>query len=350
MVRLGELSGTRVFVTGHTGFCGVWLASMLTALGAEVRGYSRDDTSFSTLFPAQTILRHWNSEFGNIIHTPNLRRSLLEFQPDIVFHLAAQSRVYDGYRNPLESFSTNALGTASVLQASLDVEAIRGVVVVTTDKVYEESPSIKTEDSPLKGSDPYSSSKVAAEHIVLGYRTLFKAAGKAIGVMRGGNVIGGGDWGRDRIVPDLIRASLGSKPLSLRNPSATRPWQHVLDLVHAYTLVGRFMLGEKQELSDSEFNVGPDSNHEFSVMDLVKGFESNGIKVNINSVSPKYKEAERLRICSAKSGEVLGWWPCFDFNESVALTSIWYKAVCFENKDPYEVSRIQVEDFLRRVS
>ena len=347
MNKAENLAGVRVLVTGHTGFSGVWLTTLLDQLGAEVRGYSRDDTSFSTLFPEGTIGKKWNSTFGDVLDLPRLSEELSSFRPDIVFHLAAQSLVKEGYARPLETFRTNALGTATVLEACLAQDGLMGVVVITTDKVYEEGAQVKTEGSNLLGRDPYSSSKVCAEHVVLGYRQHFKEAGVTLTVARGGNIIGGGDWAKNRIIPDLVRASLHSKPLLLRYPKASRPWQHVLDLVNCYASIGSEIVSGQGALVSTEFNVGPDPSQERTVWDLVEEFGSYGFIVETQFEEPGVHEADRLQISSQRSKDLLGWAPGLDFGASVQLTAEWYRLICMDSADAYETTRRQVMDFLR---
>ncbi len=346
MAKQSDFSGTRILITGHTGFSGVWLSLLLTALGAEVRGYSRDNSAFSTLFPAKQIEEGWVFRYGDVADTATLRAQLREFKPNIVFHLAAQSLVSYGYENPLETFASNTLGTASVLDACLGIEELLGVVVITTDKVYKEGPELKTESSPLEGRDPYSSSKVAAEHVVAGYRTLFKESGVVISVARGGNIIGGGDWSRNRIVPDLIRAYLDESTLSVRYPNASRPWQHVLDLVNAYVQIGHRIVSGQGQLVNTEFNVGPDPDFEYSVLDLIEEFRLKGIGVDIRVDEPRVHEASKLQISSQRSQALLGWNPRLSFSSTVGLTAEWYRMVCVDGAQAYESAKGQVMGFL----
>lgn len=346
MAKQSDFSGTRILITGHTGFSGIWLSMLLTALGAEVRGYSRDNSAFSTLFPTKLIEDSWGFCYGDIADTSTLRSQLKEFKPNLVFHLAAQSLVSYGYENPLETFSSNTFGTASVLDACLGIEELLGVVVITTDKVYKEGPELKTETSPLEGRDPYSSSKVAAEHVVAGYRALFQESGVVISVARGGNIIGGGDWSRNRIVPDLIRAYLDKRPLSVRHPNASRPWQHVLDLVNAYVQIGHRIVFGQGQLVNTELNVGPDPAFEYSVLDLIEEFRLRGIGVDIQVDEPKVHEATKLQISSQRSQAILGWVPRLSFSSTVSLTAEWYRMVCVDGAQGYDSAKGQVMGFL----
>ena len=345
-VELGSaFAGTRVLITGDTGFSGVWLSTLLSTLGAEVLGFSRDETSYSTLFPIDKG-GNWDTCFGDIVDTQLVREQIRGFKPDLVFHLAAQSLVSIGYVNPLETYRTNSMGTASVLDACLGQPDLKGIIVITTDKVYKEGPELNTETSLLQGNDPYSSSKVCAEHIVLGFRKLFEDSGIAIAVARGGNVIGGGDWAKTRIVPDLVRSFLNSEPLYLRFPNSSRPWQHVLDLVNAYALLGEKILKGQGWEVDSEFNVGPRSGREYSVLDLVNEFQASGMPVEISIQSSKFHEADKLQISSLKSETTLNWSPKLDFSSAVHLTSEWYEVVSQRGEDAFEVTKSQVKDFL----
>lgn len=346
MFKTRNYAGARVFVTGDTGFSGVWLSTLLSEMQAEVLGYSRDDTNFSTLFPPGEGGKIWQTFIGDVNDSHHLKAQMLAFKPDLVFHLAAQSLVSEGYKNPLETFKSNSLGTASVLDACLSQKNLKGVIIITTDKVYKEGPGLNAEDAPLEGKDPYSSSKVCAEHVVLGYRQIFQSAGIFLTVVRGGNIIGGGDWAKTRIVPDLMRAFLSAQPLQLRYPGASRPWQHVLELVGAYAFFGDFILGNRGALVNSEYNIGPRVEREYSVMDVVKEFDSNGLSVKTEIVPAVSYESNRLRISSLKAQSVLAWSPKLDFSKSVQLTADWYKSVCLEGRNSFAVSKEQVSQFI----
>ena len=341
-----DFGGTRVLVTGHSGFSGTWLSHMLKIQNADVLGFSRDDSEFSTLFTPKSISRVFPTAFGNVEAENEFATQVARYKPHLVIHLAAQSLVIEGYKNPFETFATNALGTARVLDSSLLSESLRGVLVITTDKVYAEGPGVKTESSPLSGSDPYSCSKVAAEEAVKAFRAKYSDLGISLSVVRGGNVIGGGDWSKNRLVPDLVRAYSSGKTLVLRFPDATRPWQHILDLVYAYSVISWNMLVNPGRSTNTEYNVGPDLDSSFSVLELVEMFVQYNFPIQ-HSVTPGHEhESKFLALNSAKIGKELGWVPRLNTRTAVALTSQWYKRILEDNFDPHELTRLQILEYL----
>jgi CDP-glucose 4,6-dehydratase len=343
-----HFGGKRVLITGHSGFSGVWLCSLMSTLEASILGYSRDDTDFSTVFPKGSIDKKWPTFFGDVEDFETLNQQVLFFQPHLVIHLAAQATVTKGFEDPVGTFKTNCQGTVNVLQASLSSGEIQGVLVVTTDKVYLESSEIKNEGSTLGGSDPYSCSKVAAEQAVSAYRASYKNAKVPLCVVRGGNIVGGGDWSRNRLVPDVIRAVSNGENLVIRNPSATRPWQHVLDLVYSYSLISWHMLRSPLDLTNTEFNVGPDSQIQHTVADIVRLFQKKGLVESVNVEQSPNHEAETLSIDSTKISLTLGWNPVLQTLETIDWTASWYDSVLDKGLDPYEVTAFQVQNFLRK--
>lgn len=339
--------GKRVLVTGNTGFSGIWLSTLLSLTGAEVFGYSRDQSDFSTLFPSGAVTTKWPTAFGDVCDSGELENVIKTFDPHIIFHLAAQSLVLKGYDNPLETFMTNAIGTLNVLQSATKSRSLEGVLIVTTDKVYAEGNSSKLEDSKLGGSDPYSCSKVAAEEAVSAFRQKYRRLGVPICVVRGGNIIGGGDWSKNRLVPDIVKSSLNKEALLLRFPQATRPWQHVLDLVYAYALIGYTMTKESARLADTEFNVGPASGVNMDVRSLVDKFRSLNWSVEIKTQHKKLHEATFLEIDSRKIQRVLGWHAGLDLEETIEWTSTWYTDVLVHAQDPMRITANQVAKYLK---
>lgn len=321
--RMG-LNGARIFVTGNTGFSGVWLSVLLEQLGATTLGYSRDDTSFSTLFKPKDFFRRWPTTRGLIEDIDSLELAARRFAPDLIVHLAAQSLVRRGIERPLETFQTNSLGTVNVLEVGRSLPTLRGLLIVTTDKVYREGDDIKLESSELDGNDPYSASKVAAEQAVKAYRDFYHQNKVPLAVVRGGNIIGGGDWSENRLVPDIIRSYNARSVLNLRYPNATRPWQHVLDLNFAYAEVLERMIRAAPGAS-TEFNVGPDYSLSISVRQVVQIFAEAGFPVNFKAVNPSDHEAAELRISSEKIMATLGWEPLFRAKEGMVRTAQWYR-------------------------
>jgi CDP-glucose 4,6-dehydratase len=259
--RFNSLKGKRVFVTGHTGFTGSWACIWLNQIGCEVFGYSLEPETTPNLFSEAEVGKLVNGKIADIRNFENLREAVVEFQPDLVLHLAAQPLVRRSYRIPRETFEVNAQGTANVLEAIRGVDSIKGVLCITTDKVYKnfETDRQYVETDELEGQDPYSASKAAAELIIASYRSSFGTAGTAfpvIAVARGGNIVGGGDWSEDRLIPDFVRAYDSNKELQIRFPSSTRPWQHVLSLVDGYLTILAGMLGPEPTKFDRAFNLG----------------------------------------------------------------------------------------------
>jgi CDP-glucose 4,6-dehydratase len=246
------LHGRRVFVTGHTGFTGSWACLWLQSIGAIVEGYSLPAETTPSLFGAAGLETLVRGTLADICDYPRLLSAMQVFRPDLVLHLAAQPLVRRSYREPLRTFEVNAQGTAHVLEAARTVGGVRGVVCVTTDKVYRnnEWPWAYRENDPLGGKDPYSASKASAEMVIQSYAASYpfsEGKGPAIATARGGNIVGGGDWSEDRLVPDFVRSVVNDAPLTLRYPEATRPWQHVLALVHGYLLLLGKLMGPEPE-------------------------------------------------------------------------------------------------------
>lgn len=342
-----DFSGKRVLVTGNSGFSGVWLTAMLEALGAEVRGYSRDRSNYSTLFPPRAVEKRWRTVYGRVEQRGVLSGALVKFRPNLVIHLAAQSQVLRSYQNPVDTFDSNVVGTLNIVQSGLALSSLEGMVVITTDKVYAEGDDVKHESSWLRGSDPYSCSKVAAEQIVEAFRPAYRNLGIPLSVMRGGNIVGGGDWSDFRLVPDIVRASVSSYPLRLRNPNATRPWQHVLDLVYAYCLVAWRSTQSNGAICDTSFNVGPEPSASMNVLQLVRRMGEFGFPVTIEFESPTAHEAANLSLSSKKISSDLGWRPQLDSIATIEKTSLWYRSVLKQGEDPMKATITQVQDYLK---
>lgn len=324
-------SGRRVLVTGHTGFKGSWLALWLKEIGAEVGGLALDpDTDPS----------HWNLLGLRLEHdarvdlrdVAGVRAAVASFQPEVVFHLAAQPLVRRGYREPVSTFDTNVGGFVHLLDALRHCDAVRAVVTATTDKVYEvqAAPAGYREDDRLGGHDPYSTSKACAELVSTCYgRSYFDvdaARGHAVrlATARAGNVIGGGDWGEDRLVPDLVRAATGAQPLRLRNPRATRPWQHVLEPLSGYLRLGQALLGG--EIAGDAWNFGPDADATLAVGDVVARLQHAWPELRVeNDPGPHPHEAQQLALDCSKARRGLGWRPVWNADVTLQRTAAWYQ-------------------------
>lgn len=324
--------GRRVFVTGHTGFKGSWLTLWLQRLGAEVAGYALAPATRPSLFELADLatgLR--DSVFADIRDRERLEAALQAHEPEVVFHLAAQPIVRTSYEEPLETFSVNALGTATLLDAVRHVASVRAVVAITSDKCYEnvEWEWGYRETDRLGGADPYSASKACAELVIDAYRrSFFTDHGRAaVASTRAGNVIGGGDWSRDRLVPDLLGAIGRGETLSLRNPAATRPWQHVLDPLHGYLMLAERLLEDGTTFAEA-WNFGPGDEAVRSVRWVVERLLTHWEIENGWSLDDARHphEATLLRLDSSRARARLGWRPVLELDTALAWIVAWERA------------------------
>lgn len=317
--------GKHVLVTGHTGFKGSWLILLLKDLGAEVTGISLPPEYPQSLYADINAAELLSAEyFQDIRDSDGIFNIIVESQPDYVFHLAAQAYVRKSYKEPLETIATNVMGTGNVLIAALAQKSVIGVTIATTDKVYENLGARKSfnESDRLGGIDPYSASKAATELIVASLASASNQHGTPVTTVRAGNVIGGGDWGEDRLIPDIVRAFQYGKPLSIRNPNATRPWQHVLDCLYGYLLTAEVHLKKSKNIPKS-LNFGPQDS--MSVIDLVKNFEHEFNSEIAQEIMPSpTPESTWLALDSSFAYSELGWKPSFSQISAVSQTARWY--------------------------
>jgi CDP-glucose 4,6-dehydratase len=325
-------SGKTVFVTGHTGFKGSWLSLWLQSLGARVVGYSLPPATSPSLFQLGRVEEGMVSIMGDIRDLTALREAVQRYRPEFVFHLAAQSLVQYGYRNPVETFESNVIGTVNVLEAARSCDRLRAVLAVTTDKCYENEEWVwgYRENDRLGGRDPYSSSKACAELVVSAYRSSYFAEvgrGPFLASARGGNVIGGGDWSENRLIPDIVRAFLQDRPVAIRHPKAIRPWQHVLDLLNGYLALGEALLEEGSDYADA-WNFGPDLDDARPVawiVEQLKELWGGGAVWQLDQASHAH-EATVLSLDCAKAKSKLGWRPAIRLNRALRWTVEWYQA------------------------
>ena len=349
--------GKRVLITGHTGFKGSWLTLWLERMGAEVIGYSLEPPSKPNLFDDARISKTIDSIRGDVRDLPTLVEVFKTRTPEIVFHMAAQALVRASYADPLETYSTNVMGTANVLEAIRVTKTARVAIVVTSDKCYENREWLwpYRENDSLGGHDPYSSSKACAELVVQAYRkSFFGQHGKSascvrLASVRAGNVIGGGDWGRDRLVPDIIRAFVQGAPAFIRNPSAIRPWQHVLDPLHGYMMLAERLYEGRQDLTGA-WNFGPnnvDSRPVSWIADrLVARWGRGASWTTAETVGPH--EAMSLSLDSSKARTILSWASMFDIDQAVDWSYEWYRDYS-QGGDPRRLTIDQItryQDFL----
>ena len=344
--------GKKVFVTGHTGFKGSWMLAVLKNLGAKVKGYALDPDGQTNLYDLLNGDKLCNSVIADIRNKEKLDKEIHNFQPDFVFHLAAQSLVRVSYDKPVETFETNVGGTTYVLEAVRKLERQCSVVIVTTDKVYEnrETWDAYKENDPLGGFDPYSSSKAAAEIVTASYRKSFfmperfSYHRKAIASARAGNVIGGGDWAKDRIVPDLVRALSQNQTLTVRNPDSVRPWQHVLEPVCGYLLLGAKMQEDPHKFATA-YNFGPLEADNLKVRELIeKGLEiwGSGSYKELPDLQAPH-EAGLLRLDINKAMKELHWKPKWSSEKALQMTLNWYKSYKI---DPQAITEDQITEYL----
>ncbi|MEY2740617.1 MAG: hypothetical protein RL283_719 [Actinomycetota bacterium] len=343
---LARMRGRRVLVTGHTGFKGSWLALMLHDAGARVQGFAlppeHDEDHFSLLGLAGLI----DHAEGDVRDADHVARVVAAARPEIVFHLAAQALVRRGYADPRGTFATNVLGTAHVLDAVRAVDSVRSVVVVTSDKCYEnvETPRGYRETDALGGKDPYSASKAAAEMVAAAWSRSYFAPGSgvALATVRAGNVVGGGDWCEDRLVPDAIRSLRRGEPLVLRHPRATRPWQHVLEPLAGYLAVADALETRRHEVAEA-WNFGPDEREAHTVMDVARDavrIWGEG-EVRVGDAAGDMPEATLLHLNCDKARGRLGWAPRWDFGRTMQETVSWYRRV-HDGEHAIDVTRAQV--------
>jgi len=330
-----QWQGCRVFLTGHTGFKGCWLSLWLSKLGAQVRGYALNPCTEPNMFSMTSLGDVVEDVRGDIRDFPKLEASMKEFAPQVVFHMAAQPLVRRSYANPLETYATNVMGTAHVMEAVRKTPSVRAVVCITTDKCYQNQEWIwpYRETDALGGYDPYSSSKACAEILSAAYRSSFfpvellQEHHVAVATARAGNVIGGGDWSEDRLVPDLIRGFQSGDPVLIRRPNAIRPWQHVLDPLHGYIRLAEELLTENARFASS-YNFGPGDDDAWPVERIATRLaEIWGHGASwVRDSGPSVHEAHFLRLDASKARAELSWRPRLRIDMALEWTMAWYRA------------------------
>lgn len=324
--------GKRVFLTGHTGFKGSWLSLWLQQLGAQVTGYALPPPTQPSLFELAQVERGMTSVIGDIRDPAKLNAAMREAQPDIVIHMAAQPLVRRSYVDPVETYSTNVMGTVHLLEAARQTPTVRAVVNVTTDKCYENKEWVwgYRENEPMGGHDPYSNSKGCAELVSAAYRNSFFHTGTsgqpavALATARAGNVIGGGDWAADRLIPDIVAAFEKAQPVRIRNPHATRPWQHVLEPLRGYLTLAERLYSEGNAFAEA-FNFGPHSDDAQPVEWIVRRMADTwgaGASWEVDAGQHPH-EAHFLKLDISKAAQRLQWHPALRLDEALRLTVDW---------------------------
>lgn len=353
----GFWAGKRVFLTGHTGFKGGWLALWLQDLGAEVCGYALAPPTQPALFEVAAVARGIQSKIADIRDAEELKASIVGFRPDIVFHLAAQPLVRASYAQPVETYQTNVMGTVHLLEAVRGCDSVRSVVNVTTDKCYENREWFwgYREDEALGGCDPYSSSKACAELVTAAYRHSFLAKSDvALASARAGNVIGGGDWALDRLVPDILRAVENHTEVVIRNPLSTRPWQHVLEPLAGYLALAQVLFEKGAQFAEA-WNFGPRDSDVRTVAWVVEELTrlwGEGSTWRCDASAANVHEASLLKLDCSKAIARLPWRPVWDIREALTHTVSWHRAwlaradmseFCLQQIRDYQTARARLE-------
>ena len=340
-----------VFLTGHTGFQGTWLSLWLSLLGAKVIGYSLKPPTSPSLFNILNMKKIVINKIGNINNRKKLSNEIFKSKPDVVMHLAAQPLVVPSYQDPIETFSTNIIGTANLLESIRDIPSIKSCLIMTSDKVYEnkELNSPYIENDPMGGTDPYSASKGATELVVSSYMKSFfnEKNSPGIATIRSGNVIGGGDWADYRLIPDSIRSLISNKNIILRNPNSIRPWQHVLESLSGFLLVGS-KINKNSNKFGGPWNVGPSPKNSLSVESVVKKIIQQWGNGKIIIKKNNFHEAKLLKLNSNKIFNLMKWKPTYSFNQSIEKTVDWYLKY-YENKNIIQNFTVnQIEDYVKQ--
>lgn len=342
--------GRKVLLTGQTGFKGSWMVLLLHRLGSVVSGYALDPPTAPSLFEEAHLSELVEDNRGDIRNKQRVESLLSEFAPEIVIHMAAQPLVRESYRNPIETFDVNVMGTANVIEACKNSQSVKSVVVVTTDKCYENKEWVwpYRETDPLGGFDPYSASKACAEIVTASYLRSFYTS-KGIATARAGNVIGGGDWACDRLVPDIIRSLEAGENLVVRNSGAIRPWQHVLDPLLGYLCLAEKLYDDPDKFSGA-WNFGPDLSDIRSVADVISDFERlfSQFSWALGCADDNPHEATTLKLDISKSIAMLDWRPALGFDESVLRTGGWY-ADWRRGRCPRTISVRDIDEVLKKV-
>lgn len=342
-----EFENKNILITGHTGFKGCWLATWLNEMGANVCGISlapENQSMFNQIGLSEKISQHI---IGDIRDIDNLKKVFNDFKPEIVFHLAAQPLVRYSYDNPIETYETNVMGSLNVLESAKDCGSVKAFIAITTDKCYENSEDgvAFVETDPMGGHDMYSSSKGAMEIMISSWRRSFgETCGFQIATARAGNVVGGGDWAVDRIIPDMVKACLDNKSLEVRSPNSIRPWQHVLDPLHGYLMLAVEML--KGNDVASGWNFGPNETNEVTVEKLLQEFSNSwgeNAKWHIGE-SPNLHEAKLLKLNCKKANNELKWNPKCDLQKTIDMTVKWYKQ---DEQNLYDFTCNQIDEFIK---
>ena len=351
----GFYQNKRVFVTGHTGFKGSWLSLWLKTLGAKVCGYSLPPNTTPSMFESLNLEKFFeHSIYGDILDYEKLDQAIRDFRPEIIFHLAAQPIVRRSYIEPVLTYKTNVIGSLNVLECGRNCASVKAFVNITTDKCYENKEILNgyTETDALGGYDMYSSSKACVEIMSTSFRRSFldKQKSMKLATARAGNVIGGGDWAEDRLIPDCIKSINQNLPIEIRNPNAIRPWQHVLEPISAYLLLGQKLYDTGGEKFAQAFNFGPDKESVLTVEEIAKNVcKIYGKGEIVFHKKDELHEADLLMLNIEKSKNLLGWYPTLTADAALKMTVDWYKNFYENRTDMYEFTKNQIKDYEEKV-
>ena len=341
--------GKRVFLTGHTGFKGSWLSLWLSSLGTEVKGYALNPPTSPSLYNEAKIDSIINSCIGDIRDQDTLQESMVSFNPDILIHMAAQPLVRYSYEAPIETYEVNVIGTAKVLEVARSCPNLKAIVNITTDKCYENDERSQgyKEDDPMGGHDPYSSSKGCAELVASAYRRSFlQEQGIGLASVRAGNVIGGGDWADDRLIPDILRSFERRKPVVVRNPKATRPWQHVLEPLSGYLILAEKLYRDQRRYAE-DWNFGPNEQDvkpvDWILDKMIAKWPNSSWELDQNS-NPH--EAGFLKLDISKAESKLGWKPVWELSQTLEKIIVWHQA-WLNKEDIQAVCLAEIEEYTR---
>ena len=341
--------GKRVFLTGHTGFKGSWLSLWLSSLGTEVKGYALNPPTSPSLYNEAKIDSIINSCIGDIRDQDTLQESMVSFNPDILIHMAAQPLVRYSYEAPIETYEVNVIGTAKVLEVARSCPNLKAIVNITTDKCYENDERSQgyKEDDPMGGHDPYSSSKGCAELVASAYRRSFlQEQGIGLASVRAGNVIGGGDWADDRLIPDILRSFERRKPVVVRNPKATRPWQHVLEPLSGYLILAEKLYRDQRRYAE-DWNFGPNEQDvkpvDWILDKMIAKWPNSSWELDQNS-NPH--EAGFLKLDISKAESKLSWKPVWELSQTLEKIIVWHQA-WLNKEDIQAVCLAEIEEYTR---
>ncbi|MDB9852455.1 CDP-glucose 4,6-dehydratase [Amylibacter sp.] len=340
--------GKKVLITGHTGFKGGWLSIMLKTLGAELYGISLPSDDDNLLYNTATSKIEYRKEiFCDVADSAIMEHALTDIKPEIVFHLAAQPLVRESYHSPLNTFTTNTMGTLNVLEAGRKIDSLKAFIIITTDKVYRNDEEIwpLRENEQLGAADPYSSSKACAELICSSYyKSFFKKNNVGISTVRAGNVIGGGDWAKDRLIPDFLKSASSNASFSVRMPNAVRPWQHVLEPLFGYITLAQNLF-ERPNLFSEAYNFGPDEGNTIRVSELLTILGSEIPSAAWQYTKADLPEAMTLKLDSSRAKRKLSWYPKLNIIDAVKLTAKWHNEYS-NGADMLDITIGQVENYL----